>query len=158
MILNICSALVVVMYLISSMGYGVHECMRSGAKDVVLLFAATPCQCEHDGNGSNSITHTHSDYLGCCANTSQSHDGKISGWDSCCTTTTYTLSHKQLNQRVYDEDSKTEYAIPLVAVYNAAVPDNLAEPFIALAVKYPSGFMNIADYILQIVCKSQIRI
>ncbi len=129
---NICSILLVGMYLISSMGYGIHECMHKGTKDVVLLFGEIPCQCSHDG-----------------------HEDEIDG--KCCTTTTYTLSHKQLNPKELIEDFQVNHAMPLFTLFFNEVFET-AGPFGGLVVKYPSGFKNITECVMQVLCKSQIRI
>lgn len=58
--LNIFSCLLatilVALYLVSTMGYGVHECVAEGTRNVILLFGESPCE----------FVHAHEHPEGCC--------------------------------------------------------------------------------------------
>lgn len=60
--------ILVALYLVSTMGYGVHECVAEGTKNVILLFGESPCEFVH--------AHNHSE--GCSCGHCSSHD------HSCC--------------------------------------------------------------------------
>ncbi len=99
---------IVAMYIVSTMGYGIHECTHDGTKDVVVLFGETPCEYIHshiDGDG-HIYVHSHNPAAhGACALSADSPrscrscgcEGK---WtykhdDNCCHTTVYSITHDQ---------------------------------------------------------------
>ena len=96
-----------VMYMIASMGMGLHECSHDGTSKLIVFFGESPCSYAHshiDTHG-HLYTHTHltvpghfhkhlSDgsvkEIGNIANTTEyQHDGH------CCKTTAFVLSHEQ---------------------------------------------------------------
>ncbi len=107
-IITFCLSLsLLVMYMIASMGMGLHECSHDGTRKLIVFFGESPCSYAHshiDTHG-NLYTHTHmavpghlhqhlSDgsikEIGSMANTSvYQHDGH------CCKTTAFVLSHEQ---------------------------------------------------------------
>ncbi len=160
MIANICTVLIVGVYLISSMGYGIHECTCKGAKDVVLPFGKTSCECVHP-NHIAADNHRNSTECECCKGCSSSMDACSVMADECCSTVVYALSHEQVNPESTDVpvevNSKVSDTMPLwiAATWSA---DNPVNHSLYSGVSYPSGFKNIDICSLQIVSKSQIRI
>jgi len=52
---------VIALYIVSTMGYGVHRCTADGTASLILLFGESPCEYVHshmDGHG-NTYTHSH---------------------------------------------------------------------------------------------------
>jgi len=94
-------ASVVVLYLFSTMGYGVHKCSSEGTADVVLLFGETPCEYLHshiDEHG-RSYTHSHAtcshtSHTGYSHNHSDEESAHVHG-DECCSTNVYVLTQDQ---------------------------------------------------------------
>lgn len=102
--------LVAAIYIVSTMGYGIHECKHDGTRDVIVLFGETPCEYIHshvDGKG-RLYTHAHHTTgctacagdasCACCGemlDTGENgaavyhHDG------NCCHTTVYSITHDQ---------------------------------------------------------------
>ena len=77
-----------VTYILSTMGYGVHECAQSGSKDVILLFNETPCEYIHS-HGDDSHSHD----SGLCNCNHSEHDNNVTNHDSsCCHTSIYSIS------------------------------------------------------------------
>lgn len=50
---------VVAMYIVSTMGYGIHECKHDGSKDVIVLFGETPCEYVHSHVDGHGYVYTH---------------------------------------------------------------------------------------------------
>lgn len=94
---NILFVAVALLYIVSTMGYGVHKCATDGSASLILLFGETPCEYVHshmDEEG-NCYTHAHNpvDHHGCCGHGDESeHD------DDCCSTSVYVLTHDQTTQ------------------------------------------------------------
>ena len=40
-----------VIYILSTMGYGVHKCRLEGTNDVIVMFNTTPCEYAHSKGG-----------------------------------------------------------------------------------------------------------
>lgn len=123
---NIISIFSAVVYLLSTMGYGVHICDRDGSRNIILMFGETPCEYVHshiDASGhlfthshsivsrGNSLAHSADDFCqdGCpepgCSCSDASHHG-----DNCCKTIVFVLSHDQLNSdnsQIHVSDSNT---------------------------------------------------
>lgn len=94
--LCICSIVMVVIYMISSMGLGLHECRLDGTKKIIVFFGESPCEYSHshiDENG-NIYSHSHSDsdshFLDSSCKCTKHHD------NNCCKTISYVLSDEQL--------------------------------------------------------------
>lgn len=105
---NILFFAVALLYIISTMGLGVHKCTDEGTASLILLFGETPCEWVHthvDSEG-NSYTHSHApgehhphhcnggDDTGHC---SGEHDYCCADEHSsnCCSTSVYTITHDQ---------------------------------------------------------------
>ena len=94
---NILFIAVALLYIVSTMGYGVHKCASDGTASLILLFGETPCEWVHshiDDEG-NCYTHAHNpaEHHGCCHHgEEQEHD------DDCCSTSVYVLTHDQTTQ------------------------------------------------------------
>ena len=88
---NILFIAVALLYIVSTMGYGVHKCASDGTASLILLFGETPCEWVHshiDDEG-NCYTHAHNpaEHHGCCHHgEEQEHD------DDCCSTSVYVLT------------------------------------------------------------------
>lgn len=115
---------VMALYIVSTMGYGVHKCTSDGTASLILLFGESPCEYVHthvDEHG-NSYTHSHAPgkheeacghghHEGECGghhgngcgghHTAGHHDGSCVGaghaeeHDGCCSTDVYVLTHDQ---------------------------------------------------------------
>lgn len=106
----IVALLVVAIYIVSTMGYGIHECKHDGTKDVIVLFGETPCEYIHshvDGKG-HLYTHTHhaKSCTACAADAScacygempDTGENEAAGYHhdgNCCHTTVYSITHDQ---------------------------------------------------------------
>lgn len=102
--------LVVAIYIVSTMGYGIHECKRDGTRDVIVLFGETPCEYIHshvDGQG-HLYSHTHhaKSCIACVGDSSCACCGEIPDTGengaavyhhdgNCCHTTVYSITHDQ---------------------------------------------------------------
>ena len=82
---NILFIAVALLYIVSTMGYGVHKCASDGTASLILLFGETPCEYAH--------AHNPAEHHGCCHHgEEQEHD------DDCCSTSVYVLTHDQTTQ------------------------------------------------------------
>lgn len=101
---------VVAIYIVSTMGYGVHECKLDGTKDIVVLFGETPCEYIHSHIDKSGHIYTHAHdaagsktveaQCGCgCALTADAlAEGNTASFehnDNCCHTTVYSITHDQ---------------------------------------------------------------
>lgn len=105
------SVVLLIMYMVASMGMGLHECSHDGTKKLIVFFGESPCEYAHSHIDSHGhlYTHTHlavsghihkhlsdgsiKDLGGSIANTTvYQHDGH------CCKTTAFVLSHEQRTQ------------------------------------------------------------
>lgn len=101
-------------YVVSTMGYGIHECTHDGTKDVVVLFGETPCEYVHSHIDENGHIYTHSHAAGAhgvdcdcascadiasCSCGGDHSDGSYLHNGNCCTTTVFALSHDQVNSQ-----------------------------------------------------------
>lgn len=120
---NIFFVAVVALYIVSTMGYGVHRCTTDGTASLILLFGESPCEYVHshvDEHG-NTYTHSHAPGMhdqacshghhgdcgqghgeGCSAHHSgEHHEGGCAGHhheqehDGCCSTDVYVLTQDQ---------------------------------------------------------------
>lgn len=128
---NIFFVAVMVLYVVSTMGYGVHKCATNGTASLILLFGESPCEYVHshvDEHG-NTYTHSHapgkhdqecshghhvgcgSAHGGCCGshNSGEHHEEGYPGHDhelehdGCCSTDVYVLTQDQ-NTTVEDNN------------------------------------------------------
>lgn len=108
---------VMAMYVVSTMGYGLHECKHDGTRDVVVLFGETPCEYIHshiDDDG-HIFTHAHSAACDCGADhSSYEHDG------NCCHTTVYSVTADQTV-----EDSSTSFQPSVKICFVPLVPQDI---------------------------------
>lgn len=96
---NIFFVVMALLYIVSTMGYGVHTCTSDGSASLVLLFGESPCEFVHshiDEHG-NCITHSHPHSSEHHSDCSEHHnDGcNHSHSDNCCSTDVYVLSQDQ---------------------------------------------------------------
>ena len=95
--------MVATLYVVSTMGYGVHKCNAEGTASLILLFGETPCEYVHSHTDSNGNTYTHSHFPdshncshGCAHNhDGQPHHGEEHSHEDCCSTNVYVLTHDQ---------------------------------------------------------------
>ena len=84
--------LLVGVYILSTMGYGIHQCLAEGSNDVILLFGETPCDYVHSKGGNSASCVCKVSHLISGENCQGSeHD------NNCCTTETYVLSQDQVS-------------------------------------------------------------
>lgn len=175
----IVSVIVVGLYLLSTMGYGIHECSVSGTKNMIVLFGESPCEYVHHGKKSQECS-----CGSCCAGSHAGHsaskgechteaihklehcaeDNGLHGEEhdsNCCTTKTFVLSHDQINsqQYTYNEysgddtpDGGIMYACMPVAVCASSV-STVAPSLIKIPI-YPSLAGDTPSAALQIVAAS----
>ena len=114
--------MVAILYVVSTMGYGVHKCNAEGSASLILLFGETPCEYVHshtDSNG-NTYTHSHPPHSHSCShgcthlpdsnscshgcthhhNDAEHHHGgehhaQEHSHEDCCSTSVYVLTHDQ---------------------------------------------------------------
>lgn len=104
---NIFFVAVMVLYIVSTMGYGVHRCTTDGTASLILLFGESPCEYVHshvDRHG-NIYTHLHApgEHDQACGHVhhGDGHDGCSAGHhhegehDGCCSTDVYVLTQDQ---------------------------------------------------------------
>ena len=90
---NIAFMAVAVLYIVSTMGYGVHRCSTDGTASLILLFGETPCEFAHshmDADG-NCYTHSHAPGEQHHAEGCDAHHHS----DDCCSTNVYVLTEDQ---------------------------------------------------------------
>lgn len=99
--LNIFSCLtaiaVTLLYLVSTMGYGVHECIAEGTKDIIVLFGESPCEFvhthSHKSDYGNTSAHHHA-HNALCESGHCNHHTLLHG-AGCCKTTVYSATQDQ---------------------------------------------------------------
>ncbi len=88
---NIFFVAVALLYMISTMGYGVHRCTAEGSASLVVFLGESPCEWVHshtDVNG-NSYTHAHAPGHHHDCSEDCAHD------NNCCSTSVYVLTSPQ---------------------------------------------------------------
>ncbi len=90
---------VTILYVVSTMGFGVHRCTMDGTASVILLFGNTPCAYAHSHGDEGYHLHScqeHScqEHHGEAHNGEEHHQEKHHG-DDCCSTDVYVVSHDQ---------------------------------------------------------------
>ncbi len=84
-------AVVGLLYLASTMGYGIHKCNKDGTQNVVLVYGEVSCEALHshlDGEG-HVYSHSH-EHSNCgCSSSDNNHN------DKCCNTVVYTVTSDQ---------------------------------------------------------------
>lgn len=101
---NMAFLAVMALYILSTMGYGVHRCTTDGTAQFILLFGESPCEYVHshiDSQG-NSYTHSHvpgghhsdsdcdAHHTGECT-----HHHNDDGDGGCCSTDVYVVTEDQ---------------------------------------------------------------
>ncbi|MEF9987081.1 MAG: hypothetical protein RSC28_06375 [Bacteroidales bacterium] len=143
------SVTIVVVYLISTMGYGVHECNHDGTKDVIVLFGETPCEYVHshidkDGhvythahnpkNHKASEKHVHCSCKECAVADSYVHS------DNCCHTTVYGVTYDQTLE------DNVDISVPFIyidfAVQPAILSCSLFQSVVTIALRIPHKIPN----------------
>jgi len=90
---------IMALYLISTVGYGVHECAAEGTKDIVLLIVGeSPCEYVHThshAGGCCSSAHNHMHNAVCECGHCNHHAHAMIHNSKCCKTTLYSATHDQ---------------------------------------------------------------
>ena len=94
--------MVAILYVVSTMGYGVHKCDAEGTASLILLFGETPCEYVHSHTDSNGNTYTHAHHPGnhscshgCTHHPDDQHHTDEHNHEDCCSTSVYVLTHDQ---------------------------------------------------------------
>ena len=94
--------MVAILYVVSTMGYGVHKCNAEGTASLILLFGEAPCEYVHSHTDSNGNTYTHAHHPGnhSCSHGCTHHPDDQQHTDEhnhedCCSTSVYVLTHDQ---------------------------------------------------------------
>lgn len=75
---------VALLYMVSTMGFGVHSCTADGTESLSVLYVENPCAHEHEGhNPDRGCSHQHGDDSSCI------HQR------GCCSTDVYVVTHDQ---------------------------------------------------------------
>lgn len=90
------SVIIVGLYILSTMGYGVHECSHNGTKNMMLLFGESPC--EHSHSKARAQKCSKCKCCACCGS-AKSAEGSAEHGGKCCTTEVYVLTHDQVNSQ-----------------------------------------------------------
>lgn len=98
---NMAFLAVITLYIVSTMGYGVHRCTADGTASLILLFGESPCEYVHshmDGHG-NTYTHSHApgEHHNCDGEHHHecTHNHGEDEHEGCCTTDVYMVSEDQ---------------------------------------------------------------
>ena len=98
---NMAFLAVMALYIVSTMGYGVHRCTTDGTASLILLFGESPCEFVHshiDSEG-NSYTHSHTpiEHEDCSGHgeCGHNHHGEGEGHNGCCSTDVYVITEDQ---------------------------------------------------------------
>lgn len=119
---------VALLYIVSTMGYGVHSCTVDGTAEVIMLFGETPCESAHSEQ-------EHSNSQNCSGScTSECHHS-----DNCCSTNVYVVTQDQ--NILEDNISFTPQCLPInfelsdaeVSVKGFSQTDSLGGKFIPIA-------------------------
>lgn len=119
---NIFFVAVALMYIISTMGYGVHRCTADGSASLVVFLGESPCEWVHSHTDEDGNTYTHAHAPG------HHHDGcsEDCGHDNnCCSTSVYVLTSPQ------DISDEMEVEAPS---------------------QFDFGFLHFTDLLLSCVC------
>lgn len=90
---NMAILAVIALYIVSTMGYGVHRCTADGTASLILLFGESPCEYVHSHMDEHGNTYTHSHAPGEHHNCTHHHGEN--GHEGCCTTDVYMVSEDQ---------------------------------------------------------------
>lgn len=128
MISYLFSVLLVGIYMLSTMGYGVHQCVLEGSNDIIVMFNTTPCEYAHSKSGILKK---------CLCETVHGEEGTSHNND-CCSTETHSVSSDQVNSNNdIDQTPFFDFSYP---VHNCTETDVVSD-FLAFAgAVYPTGF------------------
>ena len=90
------SVIIVGLYILSTMGYGVHECSHNGTKNMMVLFGESPC--EHSHSKARAQKCSKCKCCACCGS-AKSAEGSAEHGGKCCTTEVYVLTQDQVNSQ-----------------------------------------------------------
>lgn len=139
-IVRIFLAMVVGIYLVSTMGYGIHECSHDGTKNMMVLFGETPCSHSASSNAASGKYAECTCGCGCASSdsghASHEHDA------GCCSTEVYVLTQDQVNSQ------QTEVDLPLVSTLylpagNCICSTEAVNQPLFTGVVYSTGFTKI---------------
>ena len=119
------SAIIVGLYILSTMGYGVHECSHNGTKNMMLLFGESPC--EHSHSKAKAQKCGKCKCCACCGSSQSAEESTVHS-GKCCTTEVYVLTQDQVNSQSTSVDGPAEsdlYAFAEIGV-NCANIEKLA--------------------------------
>ena len=105
---NMAFLAVAVLYIVSTMGYGVHRCSIDGTASLILLFGEAPCEFVHSHMDADGSCYTHSHAPG-----EQHHSDDCDSHhhsDDCCSTNVYVLTEDQ-NISIQDNSFVPDYQI-----------------------------------------------
>ena len=143
-------SIMVGMYIISTMGYGIHECSHDGTKNMMVLFAETPCEIAHksseEGLAANRCSCCQSDLTD-----SASHNNE------CCNTEVYVLTHDQVASSSA-EDINPMFASLYICVENGGGIIDLSKHSAFPGVVYSTGFTKCTGIPDLHIAFSQFRI
>lgn len=117
---------VAILYVVSTMGFGVHRCTSDGSASVMLLFGNAPCAyahshgdegyhihtCDADSAQESSCPGHHCDESN-CEGESEHHD------EDCCSTDVYVVTH---DQTLTDDNSLAAPWLPLDVAFISTSP------------------------------------
>ncbi|MBR5857161.1 MAG: hypothetical protein IKY70_07795 [Bacteroidales bacterium] len=126
------SILFVGIYILSTMGYGVHKCAVEGTNDVIIMFGTTPCEYAHANRGL---------LKGCfCATVHDESNGSedMQHDGGCCSTETHSVSTDQINSS--NDVDQTPFFDFAYAVYDCNLQGVLSDCSSFNGVVYSTGF------------------
>lgn len=101
---HIFCVVLILTYVLSYMGFGIHECMCEGTKDLILMMGDTSCEaihshthphlhtgCSESHTHPHIVGHHHGDEEGCCCGDHSTLDHN----ENCCNTNIYIVSADQ---------------------------------------------------------------
>ena len=107
---------VTILYVVSTMGFGIHRCTSDGSASVMLLFGNSPCAYAHthgdEGYHFHSCDADHADGHHCTDSECRGEESHHS--EDCCSTDVYVVTH---DQTVTDDNNFTVQQFLLDAAY-----------------------------------------
>lgn len=89
---NILFVAVVLLYTVSTMGYGVHKCSADGSASLIVFLGESPCEWVHSHIDEDGNTYTHAHAPG---HHHQECSGDCVHDSNCCSTSVYVLTSPQ---------------------------------------------------------------
>ncbi len=95
-------------YILSTMGFGLHHCLASDSKSVVLLYGKDICEIAHSHSDSNNLDYNHNshntqtDHKECCSDNDSTYSPCCCGSqcehsDDCCSTEIFVVDDGESN-------------------------------------------------------------